>query len=473
MSRSQGRAATPLAFDNNARPTTAGSTASDLSLKTKTARFAEATAVNSPLDPVGPAQFSFPAQAVSYQRPQMAPVETHFGASVDHKMSSPDSGKDELPSAVDSYDSGPPSPPVKTPFTAMPFLSPTWKEEESLEKAQGHTDKEQVKDLKVKTRVRIAKLMLRGVNFSCSLIVLSMLSTSLTIFRATRDLPPRYVGNKQLMPWAPNQKTWPQFVVLAIACASLLITTVVLYMHCRHGYRRARKSNNYYNLFAIATWIFSIIMWILGATVLQHTRLVGKGQDFWGWSCAQNTRSQVFSDDIKYSLVCRLQNWSLVCCIIEVVVEAITISIYSIMAYRFWSKRRLTKSMSNRNNARSELYTAQLRHVASAPQTPAWPTDSKGDAVEMQPSTTQYAESPSNGNSQLRPFILQPAPVSRVASPGMHPGFTPTPVRAYSPPGAAVDEQNLPMSPREVRRDHIAARPGERVYDSVPIPGAY
>ncbi|KAF2149865.1 hypothetical protein K461DRAFT_229711 [Myriangium duriaei CBS 260.36] len=445
-----------------ARPKTSGSGASNLSLKTKTARFAEATAVNSPSTPVGPTQFSFPQQAVVRQKPNLAPIDVNFGASIDHNMATV-KRKDSLPCVGDDSNSIPSTPPPKTPFTAMPLMSPTWQEEQSLEKAQGHTDKEQVKDLKVKTRVRIAKFLLRGVNFSCSLIVLSMLSTSLTIFRTTKDIPPRFVGNQQLKPWAPKQQTWPQIVVLTISCVSLLFTMIVLWHYWRGGHRRASKTSARYTLFAIGIWIFSLIMWILGATVLHQSRVVGENQDMWGWSCVQNTRSHVFSDEIKYSLVCRLQNWSLVCCIIEVVVEAITISIYAVVAYRFWSKRRLQKSMSKRDRARSDLYLAQLK---SQPNTPAWPLDHKEQFEQDIPMATVRDNHP-------QPFVLQPAPASRVTSPSMgQTGFAPVALRGAENIGVA--EEMRPTSPRgEVRATHVAAAPGEQTYDEVPVPRAY
>ena len=57
------------------------------------------------------------------------------------------------------------------------------------------------------------------------------------------------------------------------------------------------------------------------------------------------------------------------CCIIEVVVELLCVIIYGIVFYRFYSKRKLRKSMANRDRARSDLYLAQLRSQ-SAPNTP-------------------------------------------------------------------------------------------------------
>jgi hypothetical protein len=55
------------------------------------------------------------------------------------------------------------------------------------------------------------------------------------------------------------------------------------------------------------------------------------------------------------------------CCIIEIVVETLTILIYAIVFYRFRSARRLRKSMVIRDKARSDLYLARLRGPSSLP----------------------------------------------------------------------------------------------------------
>lgn len=210
-------------------------------------------------------------------------------------------------------------------------------------------------------------MVLRGVNFSCSLIVLSMVSTTFMIFNATKHLPAR--NGKPA--WSPKSHPWPQIVVLSIAAVSLFFSVVVMAAYCRGGHRRAEKVAVYYTMFAMGYFVFSIVMWLIGAAVLQGSKSNGGGQDIWGWSCKDNQRRQLFQDDVHYALVCRLQDWSLVCCIIEIVVEIIVIAIYGVVFYRFYSKNRLRKTMDARDKARSDLYLAQLRSQ-SAPNTPGF-----------------------------------------------------------------------------------------------------
>jgi hypothetical protein len=327
----------------------------------------------------------------------------------------------------------------------------------------------------------MAKMVLRGVNFSCSLIVLAMLSTVLTIFRATRTLPPR----NNTPAWAPKTPIWPQIVVLTIACISLLFAIVVLFAYCRGGHKRAEKVAVYYTMFALGWFIFSIIMWLVGAAVLQGTKATGGGQDLWGWSCKDNKRRQLFEQDVHYALVCRLQDWSLICCIIEVIVEVIVIAIYGIVFYRFWSKNKLRKSMDARDRARTDLYLAQLRsqsapntpgfvntpraekfHSADTPRTPGFPSMRKNVDDDEDDSPVQYVSPQPTQPQQQQAFKLQAPPSRHTPRPAQE-GFVPV-TMSRTPPPVTVSPP-----PQERMNEHVAAAPGEQVYESVAIPGQY
>jgi hypothetical protein len=348
-------------------------------------------------------------------------------------------------------------------------LSPTFREEQILEKHEEMTEKEQAKDLKVKTRVRIAKLILRGVNFSCSLIVLSMVSMTFAIFNATKSLPPR----NNLPAWADGTKTWPQKVILAISCVSLALCLVIFYNYWKGGHKRAEKVAVYYTLFAVGFFIFSSVMWGLAAGILQGAKNNSNNQDVWGWSCVDNKRKQIFSEQINYALVCRMQSWSLVCCLIEVVLESITIIIYGVVFYRYYSKQRLRKSMDVRDRARSDLYLAQLR-TQSAPNTPGFGPMSPSYSTHMKsprfpPSTynvspdleegVRYVEKPATFSNALpKTFALQAPPIK---------------VHGPNAPNTPKKSAFSKTFAKEKVNEHMNAAPGEQTYEAVPIPGAY
>jgi hypothetical protein len=146
-------------------------------------------------------------------------------------------------------------------------------------------------------------MFLRGINFACSLIVLSMLATVFAIFNATKQLPAR----NGLPAWANNTKIWPQILLLCIAGISLFMSIVVMYAYSKGGHRRAEKVAAYYTVFAVGFFIFSIVMWAVGAGVFNQSKASGNNKDMWGWSCVDNKRRHLFENDVSYALVCRLQ----------------------------------------------------------------------------------------------------------------------------------------------------------------------
>ncbi|QSZ35349.1 hypothetical protein DSL72_008219 [Monilinia vaccinii-corymbosi] len=449
-------------------------------------RFAEATAVHSPVDNQR-SPFADPPRTADSQAQdpktqaymaESQPSDIGFGYISESQRQS-----QGVPVEMPLTPSSPLKSAMKVPGTPGRIvnpLSPTFREEQVLEKHEELTEKEQAKDLKVKTRVRIAKLLLRCVDFSCSLIVLSMLSTTFSIFNATKALPSR----NNLPAWADGTKTWPQKVVLSISCVSLALCLLVFYNYWKGGHKRAEKVGVYYTLFAVAYFIFSTIMWALAAGILQGARNNGNNKDIWGWSCVYNKRHELFQEKVDYALVCRLQSWSLLCCIIEVVLDSLTIAIYGVIFYRYYSKQRLRKSMAIRDRARSDLYLAQLR-TQSAPNTPGFgplsPSYSKyaksprfppgayhsgPDAEEGNGLGTRYVEAKGGMMANAKPFTLQPPPIKvQGATPKMSQGG----FEVQAPPPPPPQQQPHPQRIVE----HVTAAPGEQTYASVPIPSAY
>lgn len=152
-------------------------------------------------------------------------------------------------------------------------------------------------------RVRLAKVVLRSVNFSCSLIIIALLASTFAIFNATRQIAPR----NGLHPWAPKTQLWPQITLLVIACLSLAVCFVIMYNHWKGKTRKAEKLQLYYSFFAVGFFVFVIVIWVMAAAMLQSSKDKGKEQDTWGWSCKDGRRKEVFQDKVNYALVCRMQ----------------------------------------------------------------------------------------------------------------------------------------------------------------------
>ncbi|KAK7989258.1 hypothetical protein PG989_009573 [Apiospora arundinis] len=438
------------------RTSSQGSSSSGSSLKQlRTPRFAEATSIHSPIDDTrGP--FADPPNATHAQ-----PADVGFGYI------------SENPSTKESTAAAPvPMTPLKSamkvPGTpARKFdnpLSPTFREEEILGKREQDTEKEQAKDLTIKTRVRFAKFALRGVNFSCSLIILSMLTSSFAIFNATKALP----AQNGLPPWAENTNSWPQKVVLAAACLNLSICVLIFVGYCRGGHHRAEKVGVYYTLFAVGWFIFNMIIWAIAAGVLQFTRNNSGNKDMWGWACVENPQIRSL---LGQGRLCA-RNWTLICIIIEIVIEVISISLYSVIFYRYYTKRRLAKSMDMRDPAvavgpQHTWFRTQvtgfltIRHVAALPPSAY---KSLGEISEQPPQPTFTPAEPQSSFAQAASPASESKPFSLQAPPKKAPRAT---------PGNGSGALRTPDTPTAPVQNFDFVAPGEQQYDSVPIPGAY
>jgi hypothetical protein len=135
------------------RTQTSGSSSSEESLKVpgpRTPRFAEATAVYSPIDGPGRSPFADPEPAVKLQTvmAQSQPSDIGFGY-----ISQNDSSRHEqgIPVEIPQTPGSPLKSAMRIPGTpARRFdnpLSPTFREEQILEKHEDMTEKEQAKDL--------------------------------------------------------------------------------------------------------------------------------------------------------------------------------------------------------------------------------------------------------------------------------------------------------------------------------------
>ncbi|EWC44634.1 hypothetical protein DRE_06623 [Drechslerella stenobrocha 248] len=225
-----------------------------------------------------------------------------------------------------------------------------------IEEREQNVKKVMEGDMKIKFRIRAAKLFLRCLNFGCSLVVLALAASSFAIFFATKNLANR----NNLPPWAPQSILWPTYATLVIACISLLLAIGILISYWRGGHEKAENASLWFTAFTIFGFLFMIILWAVVAGTITNARNNSDGVDMWAWACKDNQRKELFKDDVDYDLVCKQLDWTFVCSIIEIVIESLAIILYVAAFFRFASKTRLRKSMDLRDKARHELYLRKL-----------------------------------------------------------------------------------------------------------------
>lgn len=179
----------------------------------------------------------------------------------------------------------------------------------------------------------------------------------------------------------------------------------------------------------------------------------------------------------------------------------ISITLYSVIFYRYYTKRRLTKSMDSRDKARTDLYLAQLRNQ-SAPNTPGFggpkspalsnyalsprfpetgfQSMSDGSNAAQSPfspggkslvepqsgfaTRNGLGSSPSSPTSPDRPFKLQMPPQkapSATPKQTQQSAFGAAAAATSAPPKGSKPVVNAPMAPGEIQ------------YEAVAIPEAY
>jgi hypothetical protein len=197
-------------------------------------------------------------------------------------------------------------------------------------------------------------------------------------------------------------------------------------------------------------------------------------------------------------------------------VETFTIILYGIVFYRYYSKRKLRKSMNLRDKARSDLYLAQLR-TQTAPNTPGFGPLSPSYSAYMKsprfpPSAytsdplskaedgfsgiepgTRFIEAKPAFAQKPKPFALQAPPTKNPKTPQKTAFAVPPPAQQAvfavppptqqaafaAPPPAQQTAFSAPPPPaaygsaRETRTQPAPMAAGEKQYDAVPIPGAY
>ena len=268
----------------------------------------------------------------------------------------------------------------------LPRTPGTAKEADRVEHLELKARKHDRKDLAIKLKVRLAKVVLRSINCACSLVVLALVASTFAIFYATRHMAKR----NDAQPWATDTPQWPQIVTLVVACISLCLGLFIMYSYWRGGHNLAEKAALRATVIAGALFLLTVIMWASIIGIMQAARGSNDGKDIWGWACNDNTRRKLFQDSIDYTLVCRQQDWVVVCAIIEISVEFLAIMVYLFAFWRiFYSKRKLRKSMNLRDEARASLWLAQLKERGDDLEAGGADETSKNTAYNQLNSNTQ------------------------------------------------------------------------------------
>jgi len=245
-----------------------------------------------------------------------------------------------------------------------------------------------------------------------------------------------------------------------------------MYSYWRGGHKRAEKVAVYWTVFAVGTFIFTIVVWAIAAGIMQGSRNSSNGKDLWGWACKDNNRRKLFEQEVNYRLVCRQQvilpyflasaqktltrsqDWVLVCAIIEIVVETISIAVYAFAFYRLTSKHRLRKSMDIRDKARSELWLVKLREQQAEEAAAAATNDPETNANTAYNRLTSTTSPQDLEEGRAVPVLMRPPPGHYATAPHKAPEVTEendatgaNPSVIVTPPGSSQGSRQPGVEP--------------------------
>ncbi|KAL7269956.1 hypothetical protein RUND412_007350 [Rhizina undulata] len=319
-----------------------------------------------------------------------------------------------------------------TPLTPG-LKTPTYKEEADVMRYEEEVNKWNKRDLAIKLKIRLAKVVLRTVNTACSLVVLALVASTVAIFNATKHLPAR----NNLPPWAVDGPIWPQIAIIAISSLSLALCLGILLGYWKGGHHKAEKTAKWWSMFGAASFIFAIVMWAIAAGIMQGSKHKFNGTDIWGWSCKDNNRRKLFEDDINFKLVCRQQDWVLVCAIIEIIIETLTIALHVFAFWRISTRLQLRKSMDVRDRARHDLWLTKLKEQQAAESGMQDPETSINTAYNQLNSNSAYPYVIAEEGHAVP--IMQPPPPGHYATAGGAHGNG-VPAVSVTPPGSGHPE---------------------------------
>jgi hypothetical protein len=141
-----------------------------------------------------------------------------------------------------------------------------------------------------------------------------------------------------------------------------------------------------------------------------------------------------------------LKNWVIVCAIIEICAEVLTMGVYAFAVYRItYSKRKLRKSMNIRNEARSSVWMAKLKEQKQEEESDP---ETYMNTTYNQNSNTPYIEAE---EGRAVPILQAPPPGPHAKiqqeTDAMDVPLTPPLTPPHMP---AAAERDVPLSPKSV-----------------------
>lgn len=138
-------------------------------------------------------------------------------------------------------------------------------------------------DQRLKTRIRILKLISRVAALLLSLATLVPISMTLVKFLLTRNT---YftVDGKERTAWAQDTITWYTYMYFGVSLLSFIFNLIVVIAYCC-GVDKANKAASLSSWWTTSVMVGHVLVWIVSAALYRFGKepVLGKFRDLWGW----------------------------------------------------------------------------------------------------------------------------------------------------------------------------------------------
>ena len=141
------------------------------------------------------------------------------------------------------------------------------------------------KDEKLKSHVRILRLISRILSVIVSGATVAPLAYTLIKFFQTRNQI-IIVDGEQRTAWASGTIAWYTYLYFGVSTTSFILYSAVLIAYCFGGVKKANKTSTFSGIWSGVIMVFHIVIWAISIAIYRYGKIPkdGRSTDLWGVS---------------------------------------------------------------------------------------------------------------------------------------------------------------------------------------------
>ncbi|KAK3049600.1 hypothetical protein LTR09_009021 [Extremus antarcticus] len=202
----------------------------------------------------------------------------------------------------------------------------------------------QTADTKIKSRIRLLRLISRSLAVLLSAATLAPLAMTLIKFFQTRN-EEMIVDGVSRTAWASGTIAWYTYMYFGISTVSFLLNAAIMISYCR-GTKQANTTAQYAGYWSALIMGAHVVVWAISVGVYRYGKepVDGKFRDLWGWSCSEAANAiQEQVTNVNFEQYCSIQTTSFFTGIANTVAGLLSALIYVYAIVRMRSKKKIQR----------------------------------------------------------------------------------------------------------------------------------